>query len=155
MFLLNSLPNEILLKISYEINSLKGSYILKLVSNEFNNLVDIPLNFKNKFLIFCENNLYDYTQINFKLFDNLDKNDCNVNNNSVDIWYGHATLPKFIVNCSIYNVEFDLMLPFSNMYKTTFKMYNKECPEKWLWYHSAVKYKWCKNEYWEILGILS
>jgi len=37
------------------------------------------------------------------------------------------------------------------MFKNTFKMYNKECPEKWFWYHNAVNYKNNQDEDWKIL----
>ena len=154
MFRLNDLPDDIILKINSELNSIKLKFHLKLLNSEFNNLLQIPFNFKNKFIKFCENNSYNYDQIDFRLLESLDENNGDNSDNSDDsvyIWYGHALIPKWTVKCSVNNVKFDLMFPFSHMFKNTFKMYNKECPEKWFWYHSAVSYKNNNDEDWKTL----
>ena len=150
MLKINHLPDELILKISSNFSSLKTKFNLKLINDEFNRLVDIPFSFKNKFILFCENSFYKYNQIDFYLLESIDK--IYTNNNNISICsINRYDYKDYIVNFSLNNVKFDLMLPFSNMHSTTFKIYNKECPERWLWYHNVVKYKNDDDENWRLI----
>lgn len=118
--------------------SIQNKRKFKLCSKNNNKLINIPFNFTNKFISWCENINFNYQCINMKYLNLCDKI-IYKNNDSLKVWYSYNPKKKYSPVISPKNIKFDLMLPFSNMYLNTFKIYIEENPKNWLWYHSIVK----------------
>ena len=117
--------------------SIKSKRKFKLCSKNNNKLINIPFNFTNKFISWCENINFNYQCINMKYLNLCDKMICK-NNESLKVWYSYNPKKKYSLEISPKKIKFGLMLPFSNMYLNTFKIYIEEDHKKWLWYHSIV-----------------
>ena len=136
---INFLPDDIINYIgNYFLDSIQSKRKFKLSSKNNNTLINIPFNFTNKFISWCENINFNYQYINMKYLNLCDEMICK-DNELIELWYSYNQKKKYSLKISPKKIKFGLMLPFSNMYLNTFKIYMEEDPKNWLWYHSIVK----------------
>ena len=133
------LPGDIIDYISISfLDSIQSKKNFKLSSKDNNRIINIPFNFTNKFISWCENINFNYQYVNMDYLNLCDELICK-NNESIELWYSYIPECKYSLEISPTRIKFGLMLPFSNMYLNTFKIYMEDNPENWLWYHSIVK----------------
>ena len=148
---INSLPEDIIsyIEITF-LDSIQSKKNFKLCSNNNNRLINIPFNFTNKFISWCENINFNYQYVNMGYLKLCDEIICK-NNDSIELWYSYIPEKKYILEVSLKNIKFDIILPFSNMYPNTFKIYMEGNSKGWLWYHSIVKLKSVNSNVWKEL----
>ena len=148
---INNIPNDIINYINEVfLNSFQSKKNFKLCTKNNNVIINIPFNFTNKFICWCENTNFNYQSINMKylyLFDKMIDKD----SDTIELWYSYIPEKKYVLEISPKKIKFDSMLPFSNMYKNTFKIYTEENSKNWLWYHSIVKFKNINSNVWQEL----
>ena len=136
--IIDFLPDDIIdyIEISF-LDSIQSKKNFKLCSKNNNKLINIPCNFTNKFISWCENINFNYQYINIEYLNLCDKMICK-NNELIELLYSYNGKKKYSLEISPKKIKFNLMLPFSNMYLNSFKIYMEGNPKNWLWYHSIV-----------------
>ena len=145
---MENLPYDMIDSIQGFIPNIHSKQAFKLTCKHFNCSVEIPCNFTNKFLSWCENTKFDKSHINFCILKQFDKLVETESCKHVDIM--HNTFPTGIckVTISPRDMKFQSMLPFSHLYDSSFKIYNRFNDKKWMWYHSITKYKTNMDNNW-------
>ena len=132
MVTLDYLPPDILEILNIKLCNIQNKLNFKNISKYFNENVIVEYNFENKFKLFAEKNNFDLENINFSKLRLFDKN---LNNNTLCVKFNSQ-----IIDFNILSTNFDLMLPISNMYNSSFKIYSKIKPNNWVWYHNDIEF---------------
>ena len=96
MIFLDNLPIDVIELINSNLNNINDKFKLKQISKFFNNTIFIDYNFENKFKLFCEENSYNYSEIDFKTLQLFDKN---LNKNIIKIKFNNNTRNEEISTC--------------------------------------------------------
>ncbi len=132
MITLDNLPPDILEILNIKLSNIQNKLNFKNISKYFNENVIVEYNFENKFKLFAEKNNFDLENINLSKLRLFDKN---LKNNILFVKFNSK-----IIDFNILSTNFDLMLPFSNMYSSSFKIYSKIKPSNWVWYHNDIEF---------------
>jgi hypothetical protein len=132
MITLNNLPPDILEILNIKLCNIQNKLDFKNISKYFNENVIVDYNFENKFKLFAEQNNFDLENIDLSKLRLFDKN---LKNNILSVKFNSK-----IIDFNILYTDFDLMLQFSNMYKSSFKIYSKIKPNNWVWYHNDIEF---------------
>jgi hypothetical protein len=132
MITLNNLPPDILEILNIKLCNIQNKLDFKNISKYFNENVIVDYNFENKFKLFAEQNNFDLENIDLSKLRLFDKN---LKNNILSVKFNSK-----IIDFNILYTDFDLMLPFSNIYNSSFKIYSKIKPNNWVWYHNDIEF---------------
>lgn len=132
MITLDNLPPDILEILNIKLCNIQNKLNFKNISKYFNENVIVEYNFENKFKLFAEKNNFDLENIDLSKLRLFDKN---LKNNTLSVKFNSQ-----IIDFNILSTNFDLMLQFSNLYNSSFKIYSKIKPSNWIWYHNDIEF---------------